>query len=217
MFVRLLIDSNDFCFGSKEALRIAALRTPEKIPWAAALDAGPDDRPIRQQLAQHCKAMSLYYDRLGEGLAVLNAAGITTGKVLRGRKDPPPVQAFRALTGWLKRAQAQSRITKCDVDTLAITIIRILHNRSFHARLCGTSKSVTVASEDSYLDSFVDLLWNCGMALERVLRSFGLARRSRSTGRARWVTCREVGNGIIVPTRQPSVGCMRTKTVIRRS
>ena len=35
-------------FGSKEALMIAALAPPEEVPWVAALEAGPDDRPIRE-------------------------------------------------------------------------------------------------------------------------------------------------------------------------
>jgi Bacterial regulatory proteins, tetR family len=51
-------------FGSKEALMIAALWPPEKVPWVAALEAGPDDRPIRQQLVEHGKVMSSYFQEL---------------------------------------------------------------------------------------------------------------------------------------------------------
>jgi AcrR family transcriptional regulator len=42
-------------FGSKEGLMIAALGPSPKVPWAAALDSGPDDRPIRDQLIEHCR------------------------------------------------------------------------------------------------------------------------------------------------------------------
>lgn len=47
-------------FGSKEGLLVAALGPPAQVPWIAALEAGPDDRPIRDQLAGHAQVMSAY-------------------------------------------------------------------------------------------------------------------------------------------------------------
>ena len=146
-------------FGSKEALMIAALGPPEKIPWVAALEAGPDDRPIREQLAEHCMVMSAYFQNLQAGLAVLHAAGITRAKVWGGRKgEPPPVQAFRALTDWLRRTQDQERLAKCDVKTLAATIIGSLHNWALIARVCG--QSTVPATGERHVERFIDLLWN---------------------------------------------------------
>ena len=146
-------------FGSKEALMIAALGPPEKVPWVAALEAGPDDRPIRQQLVEHGKVISAYFERLQAGLAVLQAAGITPGKVLHGRKgEPPPAQAFRALTAWLRRAQSQGRLAECDVETLAATILGSLRNWAFTARVCG--QSPTPAAAERHVERFIDLLWN---------------------------------------------------------
>lgn len=146
-------------FGSKEALMIAALGPPEKVPWAAALEAGPDDRPIREQLVEHGKVMSAYFRELQAGLAVLHAAGITPGKVWRARKgEPPPVQAFRALTAWLRRAQSRRRLARCDVETLAATIFGALHNRAFTACVCGVS--TTPDDDKLYVERFIELLWN---------------------------------------------------------
>ena len=146
-------------FGSKEALMVAALRPPEKIPLVTALEAGPDDRPIRQQLVEHCKVMSGYFEELQAGLAVLHAAGVSRGKAYSGRRgDPPPVQAFRALTAWLRRAQGEGRLAKCDVDTLAATILGALHNWAFTARVCG--QSATPAAGARHVERFIDLLWN---------------------------------------------------------
>jgi AcrR family transcriptional regulator len=45
-------------FGSKDALMLAALAPAEEAPWVATLEAGPDDRPIREQLGEHGKAMA---------------------------------------------------------------------------------------------------------------------------------------------------------------
>jgi AcrR family transcriptional regulator len=146
-------------FGSKEALMIAALGPPEKIPWVATLEAGPDDRPIRAQLAELCMVMSAYFQNLQAGLAVLHAAGITREKVWRGRKgEPPPVQAFRALTEWLLRAQGQRRLARCDVKTLAATIMGALHNWALTARLCSQSR--VPATGERHVELFIDLLWN---------------------------------------------------------
>lgn len=146
-------------FGSKEALLIAALGPPETIPWVAALEAGPDDRPIREQLVEHCTVMSAYFQELQAGLAVLQAAGIEPGKAYRGRKgEPPPVQAFRALVAWLERAQRQGRLARCDVETLAATILGALHNWAFTARVCG--QPTTPAAGARHVDRFIDLLWN---------------------------------------------------------
>ncbi len=146
-------------FGSKEALMIAALGPPEKVPWVATLEAGPDDRPIREQLAELCMVMSTYFQNLQAGLAVLHAAGITREKVWRGRKgEPPPVQAFRALTEWLRRAQSQRLLATCDVKTLAATILGALHNWALTARLCG--QSTVPATGERHIELFIDLLWN---------------------------------------------------------
>jgi AcrR family transcriptional regulator len=146
-------------FGSKEALMIAALGPPEKIPWVVALKSGPDDSPIREQLAEHCMVMSAYFQNLQAGLAVLHAAGITRERVWRGRKgEPPPVQAFRALTEWLRRAQGQRRLAKCDVKTLAATILGALHNWAFTLRVCD--ESTVTATGERHVQRFIDLLWN---------------------------------------------------------
>jgi len=145
-------------FGSKTALMIAALAPPETVPWVAALDAGPDDRPIREQLVEHCKAMSAYFQDLQAGLAVLQAAGISRAKMFPGRKEAAPVRAFRALGGWLRLAQDQRRLAPCDVETLAATILGALHGWAFMARICG--QSTTRAAGERHVERFIALLWD---------------------------------------------------------
>ena len=54
----------------------------------------------------------------------LHPARIKLGKGVRGRRgEPPATQAFRALMAWLQRALSQERLAKCDVETLASTIL----------------------------------------------------------------------------------------------
>ncbi len=146
-------------FGSKEALMIAALGPPKEVPWVAALEAGPDDRPIREQLVEHATVMSAYFQDLQAGLGVLQAAGIEPGKAYRGRKGvPPPKQAFRALVAWLQRAQGQKRLARCDTDTLGSTILGALHGWAFTARVCG--QAADPAAGDRYVERFIELLWS---------------------------------------------------------
>ncbi len=146
-------------FGSKEALMLAALGPPEKVPWVAALEAGPDDRPIRSQLVEHAKEMSAYFQTLQAGFGVLQAAGIRPGKAYGQRKgESAPRQAFRAFVAWLRRAQSQGRVARCDVETLASTILGALHGWAFTARACG--ESTTPAAGERHVERFIDLLWN---------------------------------------------------------
>jgi AcrR family transcriptional regulator len=145
-------------FGSKEGLMIAALGPPERVPWVATLDAGPDDRPIRDQLVEHAKVMSAYFQELQAGLGVLQAAGIAPAKAYRGRKDEsPPLQAYRALVGWLDRARSKGRLADCDIETLAKTILGALHGWAFTTHVCGGSTAAS--SGERYVERFIELLW----------------------------------------------------------
>lgn len=146
-------------FGSKEGLMLAALGPPKEIGWVATLDAGPDERPIREQLVELAKVMSAYFLDLQGGLGVLQAAGVDPKKAYRGRKgESAPEQAYRALVGWLDRAREQDRIKTADVDALASTILAALHGWAFTARVCGGSTSA--AASERYVERFVELLWN---------------------------------------------------------
>lgn len=146
-------------FGSKEGLMLAALGPPAEVPWVAALDAGPDDRPLRDQLVEHAKVMSAYFHSLQAGLGVLQAAGIDPAKAYRVRKgESAPAQAYRALVGWLQRAQSQGRLAPCDIETLASTILGALHGWALTGRMCGTSTALT--AQKRYVERFIELMWD---------------------------------------------------------
>jgi hypothetical protein len=67
------------------------------------------------------------------------------------------VQAIRALTAWLQRAQKQGRMAECDIETLAATILGALHGWALTARVCGQSASP--AAGERHVERFIDLLW----------------------------------------------------------
>lgn len=144
-------------FGSKEGLMLAALGPPEEIPWVAALDAGPDERPIREQLVGHAKVVSSYFQQLHAGLGVLQAAGIDPSKSYRGRMDGP-VKGYQAFVAWLERAQQRGRLAECDTAALASTILGALYGWALTSRVCGEPTGA-MASE-LYVERFVEILWN---------------------------------------------------------
>jgi AcrR family transcriptional regulator len=144
-------------FGSKEALMIAALGPPERLPWAALLDVEPDERPIRDQLVEVGRAMVEYFQHLSPGLAVLRAAGITPEQVFEGRAEPPPVQAYQALSGWLSRAQASGRIGPVDLDALAGMILGAMLGWTSTAQLC--QRRAGRGGGERSLEAFFDILW----------------------------------------------------------
>jgi AcrR family transcriptional regulator len=144
-------------FRTKDALMIAALGPPEVLPWAEAVGAGPDDRPVREQLEEIGRRISDYFAHILPGLAMLNAAGLGPKEIFRGRAEPTPVQAFRALTGWLKRARRRGLIAPVDADALASTIIGALHSYAFNELLTGLPPPV---SRKDFTARFFHLLWS---------------------------------------------------------
>lgn len=146
-------------FGSKEGLMRAALGPPsDKVPWVAALEQGPDARPLRTQLVEHARLMSTYFQELQTGFGVLQAAGLDVGKAhKKSKRGTAPEEAYQALAGWLTRAQRQKRLGRCDVHTLASTLLGALQGWAFTVRVCGLPSSNT-ASRD-YVERLIELLW----------------------------------------------------------
>ncbi|MEW5854705.1 MAG: TetR/AcrR family transcriptional regulator [Myxococcota bacterium] len=145
-------------FGSKEALMIAALGPPEHVPWAARLSAGPDARPMLEQLTEVGRSIAEYFQDVGNAMSVLHAAGIGPEKVLANRDlHGRRTQAFTALAGWLRRAQEQRKLGNCDVDTLAATIISVMRNWTMTARMCGLA--ATRRANEDFVEGFFEMLW----------------------------------------------------------
>ncbi len=146
-------------FGSKETLMLAALGAPKEVAWAAALRAGPDERPIKEQLVEHTAKIAAYFDELQAGLAVLQAAGIDIRKAYHNPKgESAPQQAFGALGRWIEAAQSQQRLAKCDVETFSALILGALQTRAFAKRVFG--KPRPPVSTQRHVEMLIELLWH---------------------------------------------------------
>ena len=144
-------------FGSKEGLMIAALGPPRVLPWKALLDAGPDARPIPEQFVEIGLAATEHFRRISPGLAVLRAAGTAPCDIFSGCEEPSPVQAHRALSGWLKRALAGGRIGPCDPDHLTPAILGALHGRVFHDRVLD--RPDPKRADEAFVRHLANTLW----------------------------------------------------------
>jgi AcrR family transcriptional regulator len=147
-------------FGSKEGLMLAALGPPtEKVSWVAALEEGPDERPIREQLVAHAKVMSAYFQDLQAGFGILQAAGVDIAKAHKKTKGRSAAeQAYSALVEWLEHAQKEGRLGQCDVHTLASTLLGALQGWALTVRVCGLPSSNAAAKD--YVERLIDLLWD---------------------------------------------------------
>ena len=144
-------------FGSKEALMIASLGPPEGIPWIAAVNNGPDDRPIREQLVAHAKVIAAYFLDVHAGMSVLQSAGISKDRIFKP-EESRPAEAYAALSAWLHKAQRQKRLAKCDVPTLSRMILSALQGWAFTAQVCGEPTSPL--EYDRHIERFIALLWD---------------------------------------------------------
>ncbi|MBS1038356.1 TetR/AcrR family transcriptional regulator [Gluconobacter cerinus] len=148
-------------FGSKQGLMLAALGAPKDIHWIETLEAGPDHRPIREQIVEIACTIAAFFEDLHAGFTVLQASGIPTEALCSGEdpEESAPARAFRALTEWIGRAQDQKKLAQCDAQVLASTLLGVLHNRAFSNRICGEPGS-DKATDEHHVADVITLLWD---------------------------------------------------------
>ena len=78
-------------FGSKQGLMLAALGAPKDIHWIGTLEAGPDSRPVKEQLVEIACTIAVFFENLNAGFSVLQASGIDTDALCTG--DNPETSA----------------------------------------------------------------------------------------------------------------------------
>lgn len=125
--------------GSKRELLIRALAPPTMPPFVPTLNAGPDDRPVLEQLESIAVEIDTFFASLFPVIAIMRAAGINPREVFEGIDDPPPVKAVVALSEWFCRLAEQQRVTIGDPVSVAMAFIGGLHGRHFMRHACGAA------------------------------------------------------------------------------
>jgi AcrR family transcriptional regulator len=145
-------------FGSKRELLKAAFAVPETPGWLRVLEAGPDERPLPEQLHELARAIDAFFREIVPGLAVLREAGIGPEEWRGGRDKPPqPVRSHLALAGWMRRAQEQGRLRRADPEVMGSLFMAGIQHRYFLAHVSG--QSVPEEETDPWLERMVDVFW----------------------------------------------------------
>ncbi len=143
-------------FKTKQALMLEALASGGEPPWIAEVEAGPDDRPVPEQLREVIEHIDAFFTQLLPCIAVLRAAGIDPTAMIQHREVPPPVLAHRTLSGWFRRLHEQGRARIPHPQSTAMAFLGALHARHMLGHVLGPHAPKL---EPEFLQHLVDLLW----------------------------------------------------------
>lgn len=121
-------------FGNRNALLIAALR-PTVPTFIADLAAGPDGRPMAEQLATLFECMGAWFNQAMPCMMALHDSGIPLTEVYSAMRESPPVMAIRALSGWLSRAEGKGLVCAHEPKSTAMAMLGAIQTRTFIGRI----------------------------------------------------------------------------------
>lgn len=150
-------------FGTKKQLLLTALLPSGPPPFIALLEAGPDARPLGEQMTELSMAIAHHLESVLPRFAVLAASGFAPQACFDKVNPSPPVMSHRAMSAWVERAQAAELIRPCDPKSLASAWLGSLHARAFASKVLG--QALPGKSTDAYVADLIDLL-TAGIAHE---------------------------------------------------
>ncbi|MEM6925752.1 MAG: helix-turn-helix domain-containing protein [Myxococcota bacterium] len=143
-------------FGTKQQLMLAALAPPEVPAWIAAVEQGPDERPIVDQLHEIADSMSEFFVEVIPRMATLWASGCDVRQIMSQFDLPPPVRGLRALTQWFAVARDAGRIHCDNPKVSALMMIGSLHGRAFMGTILGDAVN---ADLEAYSSQLANTMW----------------------------------------------------------
>lgn len=144
-------------FGSKHKLMLAALVPAPPLALIAALDDGPTDDAIPDQLLGHAMMAHQHLQKAVPQLWALKASRIPL-EVLHERFDELPAALLRrAMVAWFRRAEEAGQIRHGDPVALTTMLMGSLHGRAMIAHMEGVP--IDSATAESWLRQVVDTLW----------------------------------------------------------
>jgi len=143
-------------FGTKQELLLASVAPCDSAPWLSLVEAGPDERPLEEQLREILGQLADFFVDIARRVSVLRFSGVEP-KELMGRFDePPPLVDIRTLSGWLERAAARGLIRPVDVRAMAMLMLTSMHGPAMLTDMLG--QHPTGHSRDEYVMFMVDTL-----------------------------------------------------------
>ena len=122
-------------FQSKRELRLASVLPPDTASWIPLVDAGPDERPIREQLSEIVNELSDFVDDITCRMALLQFSGFHPEELKKRYSEPPPLRDIRTTAGWFERATARGLLRVTDSRVVAMTVLSALHGPAMLTRI----------------------------------------------------------------------------------
>lgn len=141
---------------------IAALGPPDNSPVLEILNAGPDDRPIPVQLRDIAAMLMQFYRECDPCQAVLKAAGVSEQEIVGQASNSSDSKGVSAVREWLHKASQTNRVVSIDTNAIATAFISTLKG-GLDLFPCEDPERLNAAinlSEQTFLDSVVDLYWS---------------------------------------------------------
>jgi AcrR family transcriptional regulator len=141
-------------FGSRQELMIAALRPSDPPQWVRDLEAGPDERPLEQQLHALIAQVFDFFASEMPCMTALSESGFPLDEIFDRKQTPGPIRSIWALSSWLERAQQRGLVDADvspdgDFEGIATGLLGALHGRVFMSDFIG--KSFWRRSRDEYV------------------------------------------------------------------
>ena len=122
-------------FGSRRELMLAALRPPDDTPWYEALEQGPDDRALADQLEELITRTLAFLAQVMPCVIALRESGIPPTEIYPKGQTPPMLKGLSALTLWFERAHSRGLIGDFGLETAATALLGAISTRAFSAHL----------------------------------------------------------------------------------
>ncbi len=143
-------------FGSKQDLITAAMVPADKPAWIPLLEAGPDDRPMREQMTELLNELAVFFVDIVRRMSVLRFAGCDLRELSKRFSEPPPLRDIRVISEWFERAHRQSLIRDADFKATAMLVLSSVHGPAMLKEMLG--RHPTGHSQEEYVAHVADVL-----------------------------------------------------------
>lgn len=143
-------------FNNKQDLMLAAVAPSGQAPWIPLVEAGPDDRPLSDQLTEILSELAEFFVDIARRMSVLRWSGTDPKTLMERYDEPPPITDIRVLSGWLKRAVERGLIRQIDFNAAAMLMLTSMHGPAMLTDMLG--QHPTGHSRPEYVAFIVDML-----------------------------------------------------------
>lgn len=144
-------------FKTKQALMIRALAPVPRPAWIDQVEAGPDDRPVPEQLRVAVEGINEFFEQMLPCITVLRSAGIEPESLIRLSDLPPPTLAHRTLSAWFRRLHDAGRAHIPHPQSTAMAFLGAIHARHMLRHVLGEHAPQT---EPDFLNNLVAVFWS---------------------------------------------------------